>query len=122
MKISKFFFLAVSITVFLLLYVYQQSEIFRLGYGVDKRQESLQGLLDTNALLRYTVQKNASLTRIGDKLTSRADFQMPQEYRLVKVSYPAKGKQAQARLAKTDNIFARIFSVKRQAEAKTIDR
>ena len=121
MKIHRFLVTAVTVTVFILLYVFQQAEIFRLGYTVNKRQDSFQDLLDKNALLRYTVQKNASLTRIGGKLSSCADFQMPESCRLVKVRYPA-AEGGIARGAQRENAFVRFFSIKREAQAKTIDR
>jgi hypothetical protein len=122
MKIYKFLVASVTVTVFILLYVFQQAEIFRLGYGVNKRQEAFQDLLDKNALLRYTVQKNASLTRIGGKLSSCADFQMPESYRLVKVRYSGKTTGMLARPAASNNALVRFFSIKREAQAKTIDR
>ena len=122
MKISKFLFAAIASTLFILLYVYQQSEIFRLGYAVNKKQESFQDLLDKNALLRYTVQKNASLTRINSKLSSCADFQMPESYRLVKVRYPVARAEVLTHRVSSENALVRFFSIKREAQAKTIER
>ena len=122
MKVSKFLLLVSALTAFIILYVYQQSEIFRLGYLIDKRQGKFQELLDRNALLRYNVQKNASLIHLGAKLSSGTDFQMPGTYRLVKVMYPAANFKAAGQFARKENIFARIFGVKSQAEAKTINR
>lgn len=122
MKVSKFLLLVSSITVFVILYVYQQSEIFRLGYLIDKRQASFQELLDKNALLRYNVQKNASLIHLGARISAGADFQMPDTYRLVKVVYPAANLKPAGKLTGKENIFVRIFGVKTQAEAKTINR
>lgn len=111
-----------AITVFIFLYVYQQSEIFRLGYLIDKRQGKFQELLDRNALLRYNVQKNASLIHLSAKISRSADFQMPDTYRLVKVMYPGGGLKSGGQLNKKESIFARIFGVKREAQAKTINR
>ncbi len=122
MKVSKFLLLVSALTAFILLYVYQQSEIFRLGYLIDKKQDKFQELLDKNALLRYDVQKNASLIRLGAKLSGYTDFQMPDTYRLVKVAYPAANLKFAGQFAKKENIFARLFGVKSQAEAKTINR
>lgn len=122
MKVSKFLLLVAAFTVFILLYVYQQSEIFRLGYIIDRKQDKFQYLLDKNALLRYNVQKNASLIHLGDKLSRCADFQMPDTYRLVKVMYPVTKLGSPIPFARKENIIARIFGVKRQAEAKTINR
>ncbi|MGE5197087.1 MAG: hypothetical protein ACM3IL_01105 [Deltaproteobacteria bacterium] len=122
MKISRFLLFAVTSTVFVLLYVYQQSEIFRIGYAIDKKHDAFQELLDKNTLLRYNVQKDASLIRIGNKLSECRDFQMPDTYRLVKVKYPVGNSNPGAQLPKKENIIARLFGVKSQAEAKTINR
>ena len=121
MKVHRFLLLSVVSTAFIILYVFQQSEIFRLGYLVDKKQEAFQELLDKNALLRYNVQKNASLIRIGDKLSSSADFQMPNTYRLVKVTVPS-GDPGLNGLVPKENMLARLFGVHAEAQAKTINR
>ncbi len=122
MKVSKFLLLISTLTAFVTLYVYQQSEIFRLGYTIDKKQGAFQELLDKNALLRYNVQKNASLIRLSAKLSGSADFQMPDTYRLVKVVYPQGNFRLAGQFARKENLFARIFGVKREAQAKTINR
>jgi len=122
MKVSKFLLLVSVLTAFILLYVYQQSAIFRLGYLIDKKQGKFQGLLDKNALLRYNVQKNASLIRLSGKLSGCEDFQMPDTYRLVRVVYPVANFKLAGQFNKKENIFARIFGVKREAQAKTINR
>jgi hypothetical protein len=121
MKISKFLSWASVFTLFAVLYVFQQSEIFRLGYTVDKKHEAFQLLLDKNALLRYNVQRNASLIHLSGKF-SNGDFQMPKTYRLVRLIYPQKNKQPAERAYKRENIFVRLFGVTRQAETRTITR
>ena len=122
MKVSKFLSFASVFTLFAILYVFQQAEIFRLGYTVDKKHEAFQLLLDKNALLRYNVQKNASLIHLSGKFSNGADFQMPKTYRLVRLSYPQNTVQSTTQTNKGENIFTRLFSVTRQAEAKTINR
>ena len=122
MKVSKFLSCASVFTLFAILYVFQQAEIFRFGYTVDKKHEAFQLLLDKNALLRYNVQKNASLIHLSGKFFNGADFQMPKTYRLVRLSYPQNTVQSTAQTNKGENIFTRLFSVTRQAEAKTINR
>lgn len=122
MKVSRFLSFASVFTLFAILYVFQQAEIFRLGYTVDKRQEAFQLLLDKNALLRYNVQKNASLIHLSGKFSNGADFQMPKTYRLVRLSYPQNTVRPAAQTNKGENIFTRLFGVTRQAEAKTINR
>jgi hypothetical protein len=118
MKLPKFL-LAVSVLTFVsILYVYQQTEIFRLAYSGQKRVSVYQELLDKNIQLRYNIEKSGSLTRIGTKISKRLELQMPDSYRLVKV--PAKQPKVPPQPARGQDLASRIFSVKRQAEAKTI--
>ena len=121
MKLPKFLFAAGCITLFALLYVYQQSEIFRLAYLGQKKITYSQDLLDINTVLRYNISKNASLVRIGDKISSNADFQMPNTYRLVKLSRPLNGLRVSQYVPKKETLIARIFGIKREAQAKTIN-
>lgn len=120
MKLPKFLSLIVFITVFSLLYVYQQTEIFLLAYDGQKKQAVLQDLLDKNNILRYNIARNASLTRIGNKISSNADFQMPNAYRLVKMAQPLDSLKVSQYAPKKESLIASIFGIKTQAEAKMI--
>jgi len=120
MKLSKFLSLAAFITVFSLLYVYQQTEIFRLAYIGQKKLAFLDVLLDKNSVLRYNIEKNASLACLGDKISGYADFQMPDNYQLVSL-LPAKKKANLKKPASSNTgLLSRVFGIKRQAEARTI--
>jgi len=117
MRISKFVTVVTFITCFSLLYVYQQSEIFRLAYIGQKNQVSFQELLDKNNILRYNIDRNASLISIGNKISSEKDFQMPDSYRLVRLSAARDNAQA----ANKQTLMARVFGIKSRAEAETIN-
>jgi len=117
---SRFIASMLIITLFSLLYVYQQTEIFRLAYMGQKRLAVFQVLLDKNSLLRYNKEKSTSLIRIGDKLSGNKDFQMPTSYRLVKLAYPVKAR-AKASVAKKEGMLSKIFGVRKQAEARTVN-
>jgi hypothetical protein len=121
MKLSKFFLFLTFITFFCLLYVYQQSEIFRLAYVGEKKIAEFQDLLDKNTLLRYNIESSASLIRITNKVSPGEDYEMPHTFHLVKFSHPQEAKKRVKGIAKKENIIARIFSIKRQAEAKTVN-
>ena len=73
MKLSKFFSAVVFITSFSVLYVYQQSEIFRLAYLGQKKQSVFTELLDKNTALKYNINKSSSLVKVliitGQRLT-----------------------------------------------------
>jgi len=121
MRLTKFFSAVVFITSFSVLYVYQQSEIFRLAYLGQKKQTVFTELLDKNTALRYNINKSSSLVSIGERINGTNDFSMPDNYRLVKfVATPGGLKLAQQGQGK-ESLLARIFSLKREAQAKTIN-
>lgn len=121
MKLTKFFSAVVFVTSFSVLYVYQQSEIFRLAYLGQKKQAIFTQLQDKNTALRYNINKGSSLVNIGARISETDDFQMPDNYRFVKfVSSPAGLKLADQSQAQ-EGLLARIFSLKREAQAKTIN-
>ena len=120
MRLNKFLTLLICITLFSLVYVYQQSEIFRLAYVGQKRINTYQELLDKNTILRYNITKNASLVRIGNKVAQNSDFQMPDTFRLVKLEQPLRGLKVDQIFPKKQTLLAKVFGIKREAEARTI--
>jgi hypothetical protein len=122
MKLSKFLSVIFSVTFVSLLYVYQQTEIIRLAYAGQKNAVLFEELLDKNSALRYNLGKNVSLVKLGSKISQDKDFQMPETYRLVKLTYPQGIVTSRAVVSgRKDNLFTRIFGVKEQAEARTIN-
>ncbi|MFH0913457.1 MAG: hypothetical protein V1884_04170 [Candidatus Omnitrophota bacterium] len=122
MRLSKFLSLVTFATFFCLLYVYQQTEIFRLAYIGQKKLTLFQDCLDKNTALRYNIKKNTSLVRIDDKVYGYTAFEIPQDYRLIKLAYSQESfKQVkQPRSSGQENLLARLFGIKREAQAKTI--
>lgn len=118
MKIPRFLSIAVVMTLVSLLYVYQQTEIFRLAYVGQKRQALLDDLLDKNTLLRYNIERQSSVVHIGEKLSASADFQMPDAYRFVRV--PTAPVVSSAEAAASETLLSKIFGPKRQAEARPV--
>jgi len=104
-----------------LLHVYQQTEIFHYAYAGQKKLAVMQDLLDKNVLLRYNIERNTSLTRLGAKVCDGKEFEMPNTYRLVRLQQPQAAVPAVRPQANKPNIFARLFGVTREAEAKTIN-
>ncbi|MDD5770968.1 MAG: hypothetical protein PHO81_01835 [Candidatus Omnitrophica bacterium] len=120
MKMTRFLSLTVFITSCCVLYVYQQSEIFRLAYLGSRRQVVYNELFDKNTALSYNIKKNSSLVKIGNRLGDTGEFQMPDNYRFVKVVAYGDGlKPVSQNQAKT-SLLAGIFGLKREAQAKTI--
>ena len=121
MKLTKFLSVVVFITSFSVLYVYQQSEIFRLAYLGQKKQTTFDGLLDKNTALRYNIKKNSSLVNIGNRISGDEDFQMPDNYRFVKLVSSKDGLRVADQNQGKEGLLARIFSLNREAQAKTIN-
>jgi hypothetical protein len=122
MKLSKFLIASLVVTFFSVLYVWQQTAIFKLAYSGQRSNASFEDLLDKNSALRYNLKKNTSLTRMGERVLESNDFQMPDSYCLVKLSSPKESqKYAKNRAPKRENLAYRIFGIKREAEARTIN-
>jgi len=102
------------------MYVYQQTEIFRLAY-VDQRKLLLQDLVDKNSVLRYNIKKNESVVRIGSKVSGLADFQMPDTCRLVRLSTSRGAVEISDQPENRKTLIARLFGIKKEAEAKTFN-
>src|SRR3989338_11587888 len=108
MKLSKFLLSCGMITFISCLYVHQQTEIFRLAYLGQKKIARLEELLDKNSILRYNINKSASLVNISSKISQDSGFQMPQNYRLVRVANNSETSRITAGLSKKENIIARF--------------
>jgi len=120
MKLSRFLFAVLFLTIVGLCYVRQQTEIFCLAYKGQRRLSVYQTLSEKNAMLKYCKQSNISLVRLSNRLDEKSDFQIPETYRLVRLVSPQQNLGAKANLPKRQNFLSRLFSVKRQAEAGTI--
>lgn len=121
MKLTKFLSMVVFITSFSVLYVYQQSEIFRLAYLGQKKQALFTELLDKNTALRYNINKGSSLVNIGGRINGTSEFQMPDNYRFVKFVSSREGLKLADQNQGNEGLMARIFGLRREAQAKTIN-
>ena len=121
MKLTKFLSMVIFITSFSVLYVYQQSEIFRLAYLGQKKQTLFTELLDKNTALRYNINRSSSLVSIGGRINETSEFQMPDNYRFVKFISSKEGLKLANQSQNKEGLIARIFGLKREAQAKTIN-
>ena len=120
MKLSRFLFIALFLTIVSLSYVWQQTEIFCLAYKGQGRLSTYQSLTEKNAILKYCKQSNISLVRLSNRLDEKDKFQIPETYRLVRLVLPQQNLRSKASPSKRENFLSRLFGVKRQAEAGTI--
>lgn len=81
----------------------------------------MQELLDKNSVLRYNIQKNASLVQIGNRVSKTSDYVMPDSYRLVRFSSSSRSLYANKNTPAKETLLSRIFSFRNQAEARTIN-
>lgn len=121
MKLPKFLSIVSVLTFFSFLYVCQQTKILRLAYTGQKRLTVFEDLLDKNSILRYNVQKSASLSRIGNRISDYVDYEMPQSYRVVRLATSPENFRVNAQASNKETVLSRFFGIKRQAEAKTIN-
>lgn len=118
MKFHKIILIIVCVTVFSVVYVYQQTQIFCLAYTGEKKQETYQDLLDKNNLLRYNVNVITSVSSIGPKVMKGSEFEMPIKTAVVKLGTPKKAISVKSRLAGLID----IFSLKAEAKTNTPGR
>lgn len=118
MRLKRFIFAVVVFTVFSLIYVYQQTEIFLLAYAVEKKSSLLQDLVDKNTLLRYNISRGSSITHIGRKISEDLSFPNPQTYQLIELKQEVPKRR---QLVKKESFWGNIFKVKNEAQAKTIN-
>jgi hypothetical protein len=123
MKLSKILSIISFVTCLSLLYVYQQTEIIRLAYIGQKQRVLFDDLLDKNRILRYNIKRDASLVHIASRVSDGTDFQMPETYQLVRLAPSEEGLKAKGNLRAQgrETALSRIFGIKRQAEAKTVN-
>ena len=88
-----------------------------MAYVGQKKQVILEDLLDKNSILRYNIESSASLVNIGNKISEGTDYEMPDSYRLITMN--RAGSKSGVPVSK-ESLFSRLFSVKQEAQAKTI--
>lgn len=129
MRTSRSILYTAVSTVLCLLYVFQQTEIVKLGYRITSAQKVLEACQDRKTSLEYAASSLESPLNLDKNLFLKNDgFQMPEAYKLVKVGVPqgATGAVAQPKLARqtVGSMFKRLASAAlfrgEQAEAKTI--
>jgi hypothetical protein len=120
MRLSKFLSIIFSVTLFSLLYVYQQSEIYRLAYTGQKKQIVVDELRNQNCVLKYSIEKNGSLVRIGDKVSEKSDFEMPESYRMMKMYYTGENLSLKVAPKLKETLLSWIFGIKSEAQAKPV--
>ena len=122
MRLPKFIILLVLLTFISLIYVQLQIEIFKQAYQGSLNESRLNDVLDDNSILMYNILALKSAQNVGDKLLSNErnlQFAERQQITEVRIPFQATGINiASRRIKEQPNLFARIFMLKSQAEAK----
>jgi hypothetical protein len=123
MRLPRFFSLLIIATVISLIYVQLQVEIFREAYTGSLNESRLHELLDDNSVLRYNITQLTSAQHVGDKLLSQElnlEFAQAAQISEVRIPFQVAG-NLNSQGKKEPNFFAKIFSLKAQAEAKQLE-
>ena len=123
MKLSRFLFGLITVTLFALVFVQLQVEIVRFAYACKERENIYDKLLDDRELLRYNIYTFESADNVGRFLEGAhehlrfAEKGQLAELRLPVYSAHDLSLQAAASGGRGQSFFARVFSLKSQAEA-----
>ncbi len=125
MRTSRCIFYTMLGTVLCLLYVFQQTEIVKLGYRIRSAEKVLESCLDKKVALEYTLSSLESPVNIDKSLFLKSDgFEMARSFKLVKLDNKRTIDRTRLAKAGRQSIFKRLalstwFTAK-SAEAKTI--
>ncbi len=119
MKLNKFLIIALSVTLFALLYVYQQSNIIQTAYQEQRKLALLKKLVDKKNSLKYSLNRRTSLVSIA-RIWQDEDFEWPHRQQLVSLSTTDQNSTDSQRIKESESIFARIFRLRSQAEATPV--
>jgi hypothetical protein len=127
MKTTRCLALVGCVTAMSLLYVFQQTEVVKLGYQITAQEKKLEAAQDRRTALDFVLSSIESPVSIGQNfMLPNGTFEMPSTFRLVKVGQPAQSSAAALSVATSSRSsgwrrFAfRSFFSPRQAEARTV--
>lgn len=116
---KKFLFGIVVMTLFALFYVHQEVELLKIGYELRSREKLKTELLDQKDILTYNILALKAPSRLESVLSFKgADYRMPERWEVVAFNSPGKGRVTAP--IERRGFIADLFSLKREAEAKTI--
>ena len=125
MRTSRWILYTALGTVLCLLYVFQQTEIVKLGYRITSAEKNLSASLDRRTSLQYILSSLESPLSIDKNLFLNKDsFEMAGKYILVKVVSKANLSGIGVAAQKKESLFKRLalqtLFAGKQAEARTL--
>lgn len=127
MRTSRYILYTALLTVFSLLYVFQQTEITKAGYKITEAQQASEACLDHGTVLEYTLSALESPVNFDKNLFFKKDqFELASGYMLVKIA-PITGAAAQASVLAPGpfslplkRLALKSWFAAKEAQAKTI--
>ncbi|MGE5280628.1 MAG: hypothetical protein ACM3L6_07800 [Deltaproteobacteria bacterium] len=116
-----------GVTALCLLYVFQQTEVVKLGYRITTEEKKLEAAQDRHTSLEFSLSRLQSPVSIEQNfIVPSGSFEMPAAFRLVKVAVPPAAPAAALNVAVSSGssgwrrfALRSLFST-RQAEARTV--
>lgn len=124
MKLTKFLKGMAIVTIFSVIYINLQVQIYDFAYQAKKKEKDIRRLVDHNGNVTYNILKLKSANHLGVKLLAEnSNMQFMDSSNVVQLEshISLKKEQRPAASSKTEkkpNVLASIFSLRSQAEAK----
>lgn len=123
MKLSKFLFIMVIITIVSVVYVQQQISLLKLSYEIKDKEKTLQELLDKNKISMYNVFVLKAPASLEKRLiVKNVRLEMPQEWQLVSLPEVEVREGLVLGKPKLKNVLLGIFNLRSQAEAELVNK
>ena len=127
MKTTRCLAIMGGVTVLSLLYVFQQTEVVKLGYQITAQEKKLESAMDRRTSLEFALSTLQSPVSIEENfVVPSGSFEMPQAFRLVKLDQPANASPTALNVATSSGssgwrrfALSSLFSARR-AEARTV--
>lgn len=128
MKLSRFLTTLFIFTIFSLVYIELQVQIYDLGYKGENKKTCIQKLMDDNSDLVYNIYKLKSANHLGVTLLSDSSkMKFLDDSHIIKLETPTQlldnsslDSVSNRSINKKPNLLASIFTLKSQAEAEPI--
>ena len=124
MKMTQFLKGIIIVTALSIIYINLQVQIYDFAYQAKRKEKEIRKLVDHNGNMNYGILKLKSANHLGVKLLAEnSKMQFLDNHQVVKLQthVPSRNEARPAvtqDLEKKYNLFATIFSLKSQAEAK----
>lgn len=127
MKFTKFLKGMAIVTMVSIIYINLQVQIYDFAYQVKRKEKDIRRLVDHNGNVTYSILKLKSANHLGVKLLAEnSNMQFMDSRNIVKLEAHVASKKGQSQgtpgniqnIEKKPHVWASIFALKSQAEAK----